>query len=82
MASDQPIGVTIAAGAIAGASEVLVMYPLDTLKTRAQQSEGAVGSMRGAVVKMWQEEGLRRFYRGIAAPLMQEPIKRSIKFFT
>merc|ERR1712093_547756 len=29
---------------------------------------------------MYRTEGLARFYRGILAPLMQEPLKRSVKF--
>jgi hypothetical protein len=42
-----------------------------------------VGSSQGHlryVADMLRNEGPLRFYRGIAAPLMQEPLKRSVKF--
>lgn len=29
---------------------------------------------------MLKNEGVLRFYRGLLAPLMQEPLKRSVKF--
>lgn len=56
--------------------QVLVMYPLDTIKTRAQLhvGPGSVGMVR-SMVTMARTEGVLRFYRGLLAPLMQEPIK-------
>lgn len=72
--------VTVVAGGIAGAAEVLVMYPLDTLKTRAQQNVGSSHNYVRIVSDMVRTEGLTRFYRGILAPLVQEPLKRSVKF--
>lgn len=71
---------SFAAGAIAGVSEVLVMYPLDVVKTRAQllvgQHVGTFASLRNIV----QQEGVRRLYRGIVPPILMEAPKRATKF--
>ena len=74
---------TVIAGALSGLVELLVMFPLDVVKTRAQlvqegnkQPLGVIKSFRSIV----EEGGVRRLYRGILAPAMQEPIKRSLKF--
>ena len=71
---------TLIAGGTAGGVEVLIMYPTDTLKVRAQQNVGKAGGYVDYVRTMYRSEGLARFYRGIAAPLLQEPLKRSVKF--
>jgi hypothetical protein len=46
------------------------MYPLDTIKTRAQLNAGG-GKINyfQQVTTMWRQEGIRNFYRGILAPL-------------
>jgi solute carrier family 25 2-oxodicarboxylate transporter 21 len=73
---------TLLAGASAGLIELLIMFPLDVVKTRMQlvaggaSSAGVLGSLK-AIVK---EGGAARLYRGILAPAIQEPIKRSVKF--
>ncbi|KAI9491587.1 mitochondrial carrier domain-containing protein [Zychaea mexicana] len=68
------------AGAIAGISEILTMYPLDVVKTRAQLSTtgnvGIVQSLKDIVKK----EGPATLYRGIAAPILVEAPKRATKF--
>ena len=59
------------------------MYPLDVVKTRAQlvaSSQGQTASVFGSLRAIVQEGGVSRLYRGIAAPAIQEPIKRSVKF--
>lgn len=71
---------SFAAGAIAGVSEVLTMYPLDVVKTRSQllvgQSIGTFASLRNIV----QQEGVSRLYRGIIPPILMEAPKRATKF--
>jgi solute carrier family 25 (mitochondrial 2-oxodicarboxylate transporter), member 21 len=74
-------GETLFAGASAGLLELMIMFPLDVVKTRMQLAAekggaGVLGSLRAIVA----EGGVGRLYRGIAAPMVQEPIKRSIKF--
>lgn len=82
-----PFTLQFSAGAIAGISEILTMYPLDVVKTRFQLQTGtAVAGGEGytSVVdcfrKIVRQEGFGRLYRGIAAPIMVEAPKRAIKF--
>ncbi|KAK4987636.1 hypothetical protein LTR50_004479 [Elasticomyces elasticus] len=75
-----------AAGAVAGVSEILIMYPLDVVKTRVQLQTGkGVGedSYNGMVDcfrKIIRNEGFSRLYRGITAPILMEAPKRATKF--
>ena len=68
-----------AAGGVAGMTELLCLYPLDVLKTRAQVSTGASGSMVKAFSGMLRTEGFG-VYRGIVPPLFVEAPKRALKF--
>lgn len=70
-----------ASGAIAGVSEILVMYPLDMVKTRQQLAttsdyNGTIRCLR----KIVAEEGFSRLYKGITAPILMEAPKRATKF--
>ncbi|KAG2175333.1 hypothetical protein INT44_007821 [Umbelopsis vinacea] len=78
-----PFHYQFVAGAIAGISEILTMYPLDVVKTRAQlstgtQSVGIVSTLKQIV----QSEGVPALYRGILPPIMVEAPKRATKFAT
>jgi solute carrier family 25 2-oxodicarboxylate transporter 21 len=81
-----PFQYQFAAGAIAGVSEILVMYPLDVVKTRVQlQTAGATGAeayngMVDCFRKIVKHEGFSRLYRGISAPILMEAPKRATKF--
>ncbi|KAI9900577.1 hypothetical protein N3K66_004839 [Trichothecium roseum] len=81
-----PFQYQFAAGAVAGVSEILVMYPLDVVKTRVQlQTNTAVGAerydgMMDCLRKIVKHEGASRLYRGISAPIMMEAPKRATKF--
>jgi len=75
------------AGAVAGVSEILVMYPLDVVKTRVQiQSNVPVPGvdhytgMLDCIKKIVKNEGASRLYRGISAPILMEAPKRATKF--
>ncbi|KAK3671175.1 hypothetical protein LTR78_008976 [Recurvomyces mirabilis] len=76
-----------AAGAVAGVSEILVMYPLDVVKTRVQ-IQGSVPvpgqdhytGMVDCFRKIIANEGASRLYRGITAPILMEAPKRATKF--
>ncbi|KAI1338431.1 mitochondrial 2-oxodicarboxylate carrier 1 [Xylariaceae sp. FL0016] len=88
MSSDKPLGFgyQFAAGAIAGVSEILVMYPLDVVKTRVQLQTGKgtgadhYNGMGDCFKKIIKNEGFSRLYRGISAPILMEAPKRATKF--
>ncbi|CDK25458.1 unnamed protein product [Kuraishia capsulata CBS 1993] len=80
-----PFVYQFAAGAIAGVSEILVMYPLDVVKTRIQLQvgTGAQAEYSGivdCVTKIVKNEGFSKLYRGISAPILMEAPKRATKF--
>lgn len=76
----------VVAGGVAGLCEVLVMYPLDVVKTRFQlQRAGADGkvmynSVTDAFSKIMKQEGYFSLYRGIISPILAEAPKRAVKF--
>ncbi|KAJ5630725.1 uncharacterized protein N7484_010825 [Penicillium longicatenatum] len=76
-----------AAGAVAGVSEILVMYPLDVVKTRVQLQSGTAAAgaehyngMVDCFRKIIKHEGFKTLYRGISAPILMEAPKRATKF--
>merc|ERR1711939_497152 len=82
-----PLVYQFAAGAIAGVTELLCLYPLDVVKTRIQL-QGSKGTASGVYYdgmvdcfrKIVAEEGFSRLYRGLVPPLMLEAPKRAVKF--
>ncbi|KAJ3085162.1 hypothetical protein HK102_000253 [Quaeritorhiza haematococci] len=81
-----PFHLNLLSGAIAGVSEILVMYPLDVVKTRFQLQVGKTAgpdgysSIADAFRKIIKNEGPGALYRGILPPIMVEAPKRAIKF--
>ncbi|KUM61942.1 hypothetical protein ACN42_g5183 [Penicillium freii] len=82
-----PFVYQFAAGAVAGVSEILIMYPLDVLKTRIQLQTGPpvpgvdhYNGMFDCFRKIVKNEGASRLYRGISAPILMEAPKRATKF--
>ncbi|RLV83834.1 Mitochondrial 2-oxodicarboxylate carrier 2 [Meyerozyma sp. JA9] len=76
-----PFQYQFASGAVAGVSEILVMYPLDVVKTRQQlDSTGAYKGTIRCLRKIVAEEGFSRLYKGISAPILMEAPKRATKF--
>ncbi|CAI4804649.1 CQS_1a_G0051020.mRNA.1.CDS.1 [Saccharomyces cerevisiae] len=79
-------------GAVAGISELTVMYPLDVVKTRFQlevttPTATAVGrqverynGVIDCLKKIVKKEGFSRLYRGISSPMLMEAPKRATKF--
>ncbi|KAK5112825.1 hypothetical protein LTR85_011159 [Meristemomyces frigidus] len=89
MSTDKPLPFIyqFAAGAVAGVSEILVMYPLDVVKTRVQiqgrvpvPGQDHYTSMVDCFRKIVANEGFSRLYRGITAPILMEAPKRATKF--
>jgi len=74
-----------AAGGGAGLIEILIMQPLDVVKTRFQlQTTGAKGaytSIGDCFRTIYRVEGPRAFYKGIIPPICAETPKRATKFF-
>ncbi|SCV73037.1 BQ2448_6962 [Microbotryum intermedium] len=75
------------AGAIAGVTELLCLYPLDVVKTRMQLQVGKpvagaehYNGMVDCFKKIIAREGAGRLYRGLVPPLMLEAPKRAVKF--
>jgi len=66
-------------GGAAGVTEILIMYPLDVVKTRAQIAVGKTGGLLSTLSSMVRTEGIR-MYRGILPPIIMEAPKRAIKF--
>ncbi|PWY99024.1 putative ODC2-mitochondrial 2-oxodicarboxylate carrier [Testicularia cyperi] len=82
-----PFYAQFTAGAIAGVTELLCLYPLDVVKTRMQlqgktSAPGAerYNGMVDAFRKIIKSEGAGRLYRGLVPPLMLEAPKRAVKF--
>lgn len=77
-----PMQYSLLAGAIAGVSEILTMYPLDVVKTRFQIQVGnsEYSSIADCFRKMIKNEGFGSLYRGILPPIFVEAPKRAIKF--
>ncbi|KAM3419081.1 hypothetical protein BST61_g5033 [Cercospora zeina] len=89
MATDKPLPFIyqFAAGAVAGVSEILIMYPLDVVKTRVQiqgrvpvPGQDFYTGMGDCFKKIVANEGFSRLYRGISAPILMEAPKRATKF--
>ncbi|MBW0480375.1 hypothetical protein O181_020090 [Austropuccinia psidii MF-1] len=82
-----PFIYTFAAGATAGVTELLCLYPLDVVKTRIQlqgkipiPGQESYNGMVDCFQKIIKTEGFGRLYRGLVPPLMLEAPKRAVKF--
>ncbi|XP_053952112.1 mitochondrial 2-oxodicarboxylate carrier [Anastrepha ludens] len=77
----------VMAGGSAGFVEVCIMQPLDVVKTRMQlqNTTKAIGETHyngvfDCFAKMYRQEGLFSFWKGILPPVIAETPKRAIKF--
>ncbi|CAO3580912.1 unnamed protein product [Absidia cylindrospora] len=75
-----PFTLQLTCGAIAGVVEILALYPLDVIKTRAQLSSGASVGVVSSFKDIIHSEGVTTLYRGITFPLLVEMPKRAITF--
>ncbi|XP_076183158.1 mitochondrial 2-oxodicarboxylate carrier isoform X1 [Ptiloglossa arizonensis] len=81
--------IQIGAGGCAGFVEACIMHPMDLIKTRfqlqvkvAQQDALYYTGIRDCMKKMYINEGLTAFWKGILPPIIMETPKRAVKFFS
>jgi len=58
------------AGAAAGATATLILFPLEVARTRMAMECKVGDSVIGCLEKVWNAEGLRAVYRGLTASLL------------
>ncbi|CAI5496738.1 unnamed protein product [Closterium sp. Naga37s-1] len=71
------------AGAAAGATSLLVTYPLDVAHTRLATDIGTrrqFAGMRSVIAALWRAEGVRGLYRGFPASVHGIIVHRSLYF--
>ena len=71
------------AGSVAGAAQVIVGYPLDTIKIRLQLSESTkyTGTF-DCINKIIKQEGVKSLFRGILSPLIFSSVINAMVFTT
>lgn len=81
----------ITSGGIAGFIEICIMHPLDIAKTRLQMQVTVSAGQPGNVyyngvfdcfAKMYKQEGVLSFWKGILPPILVETPKTAVRFFT
>ncbi|KAK0547497.1 hypothetical protein OC845_004066 [Tilletia horrida] len=71
--------VDLVAGSAAGAAQVIVGQPLDTVKTRAQTSTQFKGPLE-IFVRTLKDEGALAFFKGMTSPLLGVAAQNSLLF--
>ncbi|XP_061935784.1 mitochondrial 2-oxodicarboxylate carrier-like isoform X2 [Apis cerana] len=80
--------IQIGAGGSAGFVEACIMHPMDLIKTRFQlqiktgsQDVLYYTGIRDCMKKMYKNEGVAAFWKGILPPIIMETPKRAVKTF-
>ncbi|XP_026298550.1 mitochondrial 2-oxodicarboxylate carrier-like isoform X2 [Apis mellifera] len=80
--------IQIGAGGSAGFVEACIMHPMDLIKTRFQlqiktESQDVLyyTGIRDCMKKMYKNEGVAAFWKGILPPIIMETPKRAVKTF-
>lgn len=69
-------------GGTAGTTSILLLYPVETLKTRVQmKSEAGAAKMSafGTIKEIYKAEGIKSFYMGLSAALARQMLFASIR---
>ncbi|XP_003707520.1 mitochondrial 2-oxodicarboxylate carrier [Megachile rotundata] len=81
--------IQIGAGGFAGFVEASIMHPMDLIKTRfqlqvkiSQHDTVYYTGIGDCMKKMYKNEGLAAFWKGILPPVIMETPKRAVKFFS
>jgi solute carrier family 25 carnitine/acylcarnitine transporter 20/29 len=69
-----------AGGTFGGMGGIAMSYPLDTVKVRMQTTVGIYSGMTDCITKVAKQEGMKTFYKGIAAPLASYGIIKATTF--
>lgn len=79
---DKPQGIVqnLLLGGTAGTFAASVCYPLDTVRRRMQMKGTLYTSQMDALVKIWQNEGYRGYYRGWVANTLKVVPQNAIRF--
>ena len=72
----------VVAGMTAGVLGTVLGYPLDGLKTRMQAGAAGSDGIAALARRIWREEGLAGYYRGVASPLVALTILNTLNFST
>lgn len=67
-------------GTFGGMGGIAMSYPLDTVKVRMQTTRGIYSGMTDCITKVAKQEGMKTFYKGIAAPLASYGIIKATTF--
>mmetsp|Transcript_10711 Transcript_10711/g.24408 ORF Transcript_10711/g.24408 Transcript_10711/m.24408 type:complete len:286 (-) Transcript_10711:47-904(-) len=74
----------LATGILYGGTNALVGHPMDTVKAKMQAQSGFISgqdsSMVGVIRRIWSQEGVRGFFRGVVPPLLGSSLYRSTQF--
>jgi len=79
---DAPFYLKFLAGAITGGVGSVVGNPFDVLKTLAQTNKGKASPLGELVSKMFRDQGIAGFYRGVEANVMRACVLNATKMGT
>lgn len=76
--------VALGTGILYGATNAVVGHPMDTVKAKMQAQSGFMGgadsSMLGVISRIWRNDGIVGFFRGVVPPLLGSSCYRSTQF--
>jgi solute carrier family 25 carnitine/acylcarnitine transporter 20/29 len=71
----------LASGSCAGAFTIIVVHPLDNLRTRMQVLD-VNSSPRQVILTLQQREGIRALYKGLTVPFLAQGVYKAVIFST
>ena len=74
--------VSATSGAVASAVSEIVVFPLNSIKIKAQAAIGSDSSPLAVARRCLRDEGVLGFYRGVHARVLQQCIAKFVMFFT
>ena len=77
-----PVAVTLGLGAVSGLAAQTLCYPLDTVKRKMQlRKTTSNSSIQSVCATVWRQQGIRGFYRGMAANAIKIVPGNAIRFW-